>query len=1073
MRADVRAHCAIGERALPECAHKKRLLAHLVSLRFAAERRAALCVFDRRRRDARDEKKPGPASMASDAKTTSKTEKRKPNDLVRDSFGETDRVEWQLTASASRTDNGKDDPWWFADGVVVLVTAADAEAREENEKENENENVSEAPAPRGDDDDDDDDDDEKKKPRRTVSTQFPDSRFFDEFAETARTRETTWASESPYARLVSKKKKPETTSASAWSFPSLGDWSDWAGADATTSNHTTQNFEVSVLSASDAEHVRRLARQLASPNDVFVIVETCDGTKGRVELENALDAASRATGIDASRILCLESTLESESNATIEKNVSRLSRWRAGTSTWYREWARERAATLWPAFAEARATVRFWGALGGDAEMQKNAVRTRHREECGADENERIAPSVSAASALRSAAEAVNAPSTTTIEKIEKIEKRTGDASEASAASVPAAAASALASAAASRSLYSFLRWAIEGRPQFGVAGAPAIAAARLESDPGVMRRAALSAALYSYSAAEFAAGFLLSWAVPGPLAAHAAHFTNRFRVCFAVACMAGASPLDPRVAAVVLATCAGADGAAMKRAAFVMRDSERESASTTGRVRDGSDVSSTGSKDFSFKKKKNDDDGNDEPTDASTSRSTLFGSLTSAVRRVADGGDAMRRDAVEAMRRIYDAGGDAIRRAERDADEIATRAFRVVLVTERKKRAAFFETGATDDAVSFSRRRVLIASADASALTTARRAFANRLASAVASECAAVVCGPLWLAATQADVVSVLAGAMSVHVCNASLQVFLPPRGTPVTTDASLLSSNAGGISVRREKKETSLLSDAAAAAAEMASDAAASARDVAAEARRVAAEASSNVTRWASAAASVVLMQRSGNGSGASEAETAKPEAAPESKAKAAKASGLEAAPDADPSVFSLQKIKRASLLALVADDDARALARSPSAVLALMRDTRVAAAMADENVRRTLGAFVEFVEASQKRNDDESSEKGEEDVLRDDVLRDVLRDVSEEDESAVLAAVDRAAEVLLASGDADARVVAERHGLVGVPVPVPGDDDAAARRAFEAAKASRYAGYRDAVEKARGKYFLTASV
>ena len=522
-----------------------------------------------------------------------------------------------------------------------------------------------------------------------------------------------------------------------------------------------------------------------------------------------------------------------------------------------------------------------------------------------------------------------------------------------------------------------------------------------------------------------------------------------------------------------VLATCAGADGAAMKRAAFVMRDSERESASTTGRVRDGSDVSSTGSKDFSFKKKKNDDDGNDEPTDASTSRSTLFGSLTSAVRRVADGGDAMRRDAVEAMRRVYDAGGDAIRRAESDADEIATRAFRVALVTERKKRVAFFETGATDDAVSFSRRRVLIASADASALTTARRAFANRLASAVASECAAVVCGPLWLAATQADVVSVLAGAMSVHVCNASLQVFLPPRGTPVTTDASLLSSNAGGISVRREKKETSLLSDAAAAAAEMASDAAASARDVAAEARRVAAEASSNVTRWASAAASVVLMQRSGNGSGASEAETAKPEAAPESKAKAAKASGLEAAPDADPSVFSLQKIKRASLLALVADDDARALARSPSAVLALMRDTRVAAAMADENVRRTLGAFVEFVEASQKRNDDESSEKGEEDVLRDDVLRDVLRDVSEEDESAVLAAVDRAAEVLLASGDADARVVAERHGLVGVPVPVPGDDGAVARRAFEAAKASRYAGYRDAVEKARGKYFLTASV
>jgi len=414
-----------------------------------------------------------------------------------------------------------------------------------------------------------------------------------------------------------------------------------------------------------------------------------------------------------------------------------------------------------------------------------------------------------------------------------------------------------------------------------------------------------------------------------------------------------------------------------------------------------------------------------------------------------------MRRDAVEAMRRVYDAGGDAIRRADRDAERIATRAFRVALVSHQRKKQAF-ETEA---------RRVLIASRpESAALTTAQRAFTNRLANAVASECAAVVCGPLWLAATQADVVSVLAGAMSVHVCNASLQVFLPPRGTPVTTDASLLSSNAGfsnagrGVKQRdsfQEKQETSLLSDAAAAAAEMASDAAASARDVAASARRVAAEASSNVTRWASAAASAVLMQRAFPTS-----NNAKPEA-PESKAKASNApSGLE---------MNKKNNKRVSLLALVADDDARALARSPSAVVALMSDTRVAAAMADDSVRRTLGAFVEASQTIQKRNDESHDVQESQDVLRD-VLR--SQNVSEEDESAVFAAVDRAVEVLLASGDADARVVAERHGLVGVSVSGNGNEDAAARRAFEAAKASRYAGYRDAVEKARGKYFLTAS-
>jgi hypothetical protein len=202
----------------------------------------------------------------------------------------------------------------------------------------------------------------------------------------------------------------------------------------------------------------------------------------------------------------------------------------------------------------------------------------------------------------------------------------------------------------------------------------------------------------------------------------------------------------------------------------------------------------------------------------------------------------------------------------------------------------------------------------------------------------------------------------------------------------------------------------------------------------------------------------------------DDAKPEA-PESKAKATAPSGLSdfSSLKEQPPVLSA-RATRASLLALVADDDARALARSPSAVVALMSDTRVAAAMADHSVRRTLGAFVE---ASQKRNESHESRDVHQGEMTS--LRDVLRrnNVSEEDESAVFAAVDRAAEVLLASGDADARVVAERHGLVGVSVPVSENEDAAARRAFEAAKASRYAGYRDAVEKARGKYFLTASV
>jgi hypothetical protein len=149
-----------------------------------------------------------------------------------------------------------------------------------------------------------------------------------------------------------------------------------------------------------------------------------------------------------------------------------------------------------------------------------------------------------------------------------------------------------------------------------------------------------------------------------------------------------------------------------------------------------------------------------------------------------------------------------------------------------------------------------------------------------------------------------------------------------------------------------------------------------------------------------------------------------------------------------------------------------------MALMGDARAAAAIADDGVRRTLGAFAE---ASRRRStpetniregdDDVSHDGGEDDDLsRGEASRradDFLRDVSAEDESAVLAAVARAVEVLIASGDADARAVAERHGLIPGDGDGDGDGDAAARRAFEAAKRSRYAGYRDAVATVRDKY------
>ena len=74
-----------------------------------------------------------------------------------------------------------------------------------------------------------------------------------------------------------------------------------------------------------------------------------------------------------------------------------------------------------------------------------------------------------------------------------------------------------------------------------------------------------------------------------------------------------------------------------------------------------------------------------------------------------------------------------------------------------------------------------LFVSPKAAADDAASRVYLYLLAKNTAAEVSKVVCGPIWLAATQADLVSVIAGAISVHVCNASLRVFLPARGVPL----------------------------------------------------------------------------------------------------------------------------------------------------------------------------------------------------------------------------------------------------------------------------------------------------
>jgi hypothetical protein len=289
----------------------------------------------------------------------------------------------------------------------------------------------------------------------------------------------------------------------------------------------------------------RVAGQMG-PGAVFVLCEECDGDDGRATAAEAQRAITAVTGIPRSNVLCVASTMEVADAAPARA----AGPWRTALTAWYGAWAADRAGKMRPALAPMRETVQFWAMLcgggggGGGGDGVGSGAGGRNGGGTGGgggggvggengDSNGDGAGGATAAEeeisqALQHlAASHVPPPSTSS-------------KPSSSAAGIPSAAgvgekASKLHASAALVSLGSFLRTSIEGLPRLGVIGAPEIAARHMRQDPHLTRRGLL-ATVYRYSAMEFAAGFVLSWMVPGPLAALAAHFTNRFRICFAVA---------------------------------------------------------------------------------------------------------------------------------------------------------------------------------------------------------------------------------------------------------------------------------------------------------------------------------------------------------------------------------------------------------------------------------------------------------------------------------------------------------------------------------------------------------
>ena len=390
----------------------------------------------------------------------------------------------------------------------------------------------------------------------------------------------------------------------------------------------SQAFSHSPLAPDSLAAVARVARQLGplpGGSSAFVIVEDCESRREAKDARSCLVTA----GLKEDNVRCVEGKLRDvEDQSKIFTDAF---------GGWTRRWRADRAARVAPDYGPVRDCVRFWASFGAHAGSEEKA------DDAGAKALRHVASSANVESDAKNAEES--------------------DASKIGAAARVAQEALADAHArAALVSLGSFLRTAIEGLPRLGVAGAFDVAKAHRGSD-----RTTLSTSLYGSSAVEYAAGFFLSWTVPGPLAAHAAHFTARFRTAFVCALLAGESPLDPRVCAAAAAVCAGADGAlaldatftASERRVEVRRREERAAATTLGdseSQRGDSGVSlfaHTGSR-----------------------RSALAGARMDAAvcESLVDSTADLRKRAMRAMRSVTDAGIDALRAAEGAAVDAGVR---------------------------------------------------------------------------------------------------------------------------------------------------------------------------------------------------------------------------------------------------------------------------------------------------------------------------------------------------------------------------------------------------------------
>jgi len=482
-----------------------------------------------------------------------------------------------------------------------------------------------------------------------------------------------------------------------------------------------------------SEVIGEIARVVASlgEKDVFVVCEGLDENTDERRGRDVRDALSALTGIDAANVLfCAKSFAEAleEETGERERDEASSSDGRQGQDRgggWFaqRGGAKKRVnamGALKSRLASWRAKLRRdRAAKYRDAEYEIESERARFW-----------------ASFLRLDDASV-----------------TEDAAMASVESSEALTEAVKFEHQSMATMHKFLKIAIEGVPAAGIPGAQTMAWRHFQKYPKP-DRAPLMRAASSLGVIEYAAAVVSAWLTPGPMGALAAHLINRFRACLFLACLSGASVLDPAIVSTALALAAGADKEHLEMSPVI-----RFVANVEG---DSSDEESGAEDDYAEALTVTVDgeiatmtvDGEiAEGDQASSSTSSPYAGLSTLMRAALD--------------RSLAEDSDLKCRASKTLAKLSKAANRAVLKSRR--RAMKIACDAKAEAISAKK----LAYDDAEAM--ARRVFGDAFARDVAREVSALICGPKFLTHEAHDVANICNSTFAEYVAAAALDIFLP----------------------------------------------------------------------------------------------------------------------------------------------------------------------------------------------------------------------------------------------------------------------------------------------------------